>query len=161
VYCYWTRNWLPLILCSSLCVNVDWSQCTQICCQWLYTHSTLTSEPNVLYASPNIIPALKSRCMRWAGHVLHTRERRVTYRVWWRDLKRQFGKLWRNEWKTLECILQKPVERRGLDWSGSEKWQVASPFEQGNEPSGSIKRENFLTGWGTISFPRTPLHRFG
>jgi hypothetical protein len=53
--------------------------------------------------------------MRWAGHVVHTGERRVTYRVWWRDLKRQFGKLTRNEWKKLYCILKKPFERA---WAG-------------------------------------------
>ena len=109
VYCYCTRNWLSLILCSSWCVNVDWSGCTQFRCLCSYTRNTLTSELHVLYSY--IIPAIKSRCMRWAGHVVHTGERRVTYRVWWWDLKRQFGRLRRNEWKTLYCILKKPVER--------------------------------------------------
>jgi hypothetical protein len=47
--------------------------------------------------------------------VLHTGERRVTYRVWWRDPKRKFGKLRRNERKTLYRILKKPVERV---WAG-------------------------------------------
>jgi hypothetical protein len=36
---------------------------------------------------------------------------RFTYRVWWRDLKRQFGKLRRNEWKTFYRILKEPFER--------------------------------------------------
>jgi len=129
VYCYCTRNWLSLILCSSWCVNVDWSRCTQFCRQCLYTRSTLISELHVLYSSPTIFLAIKSRCMRWAGHVVHTGERWVTYRVWWRDLERQFGKLWRNEWKTLCRILKKPVERAwaGLIWlrtvtSGEPFW---------------------------------------
>jgi len=34
-----------------------------------------------LYSSPNIIHVIKSRRMRWAGHVVHLRERRGAYRV--------------------------------------------------------------------------------
>jgi hypothetical protein len=30
-----------------------------------------------LYCSPNIIQVIKSRRIRWAGHVAHTRERRI------------------------------------------------------------------------------------
>jgi hypothetical protein len=32
----------------------------------------------------------------------------------------------------------------GLDWTGSGQRQVAGNCECGNEPSGSIKREEFL-----------------
>jgi hypothetical protein len=32
----------------------------------------------------------------------------------------------------------------GLDWAGSEYGQVAGACECGNEPSGSIKRGEFL-----------------
>jgi hypothetical protein len=34
-----------------------------------------------LYCSPNIIRTVKSRRMRWAGHVARMEERRGTYRV--------------------------------------------------------------------------------
>jgi hypothetical protein len=34
-----------------------------------------------LYSSPNIVRVIKSRRMRWAGHVARMGERRVAYRV--------------------------------------------------------------------------------
>jgi hypothetical protein len=38
-------------------------------------------ELNDLYCSPNILRAIKSRIMRWAGHVARMRETRGIYRV--------------------------------------------------------------------------------
>jgi len=38
-------------------------------------------ELNDLYCSPNIVLAIKSRRMRWAGHVARMGERRNAYRV--------------------------------------------------------------------------------
>ena len=38
-------------------------------------------ELNVLYSSPNIVWVIKSRRMRWAGHVAHMGEERGVYRV--------------------------------------------------------------------------------
>ena len=38
-------------------------------------------EINVLYSSPNIVRVIKSRIMRWEGHVAHMGERRGIYRV--------------------------------------------------------------------------------
>ena len=38
-------------------------------------------EVNVLYSSPNIVRVIKSRRMRWAGHVEHMAEGRDVYRV--------------------------------------------------------------------------------
>ena len=40
----------------------------------------------------------------------------------------------------------------GLDWSGWGQGQVTSTCECSNEPSFSIKCEEFLTSWGPISF---------
>jgi len=37
-------------------------------------------ELNVLYSSPNIVRVIKSRGMRWAGHVARMGERRGVYR---------------------------------------------------------------------------------
>jgi hypothetical protein len=38
-------------------------------------------ELNDLYSSPNIIQAIKSRRMRWAGHVARMGEKRGAYRI--------------------------------------------------------------------------------
>jgi hypothetical protein len=38
-------------------------------------------ELNDLYSSPNIIREIKSRGMRWTGHVARTREKRGAYRI--------------------------------------------------------------------------------
>jgi hypothetical protein len=38
-------------------------------------------ELNYLYSSPNIIRVIKSRRMRWAGHVVHMGEGRGAYRI--------------------------------------------------------------------------------
>ena len=45
---------------------------------WRKLHS---EELNVLYPSPNIIRVIKSRIMRWAGHVARMGQGRGVYRV--------------------------------------------------------------------------------
>ena len=42
---------------------------------------------NDVYSSPNIFQVIKSRRMRWAGHVARMGERRAVYRFWWGNLK--------------------------------------------------------------------------
>ena len=44
---------------------------------WRRLHN---EEINVLYCSPNIVRVIKSRRMRWAGHVARRGEERVVYR---------------------------------------------------------------------------------
>ena len=39
-------------------------------------------ELNDLYSSPNIVRVIKSRRMRWAGHVARMGKERGAYRVW-------------------------------------------------------------------------------
>ena len=46
--------------------------------EWRKLHN---EELNDLYASPHIVRVIKSRRMRWAGHVAHMGERRGVYRV--------------------------------------------------------------------------------
>jgi hypothetical protein len=41
----------------------------------------LHDEPNDMYCSPNIIRVIKSRRMRWAGHVARMGERRGRYKM--------------------------------------------------------------------------------
>jgi hypothetical protein len=43
--------------------------------------STHNEELNDLYSSPNVIQVIKSKRMRWAGHVACVRDRRGAYRV--------------------------------------------------------------------------------
>jgi hypothetical protein len=46
--------------------------------EWRRLHN---EELNDLYSSPNIVRVIKSRRMRWAGHVTHIGEERGVYRV--------------------------------------------------------------------------------
>jgi hypothetical protein len=40
-----------------------------------------------LYSSPSIIRMIKSRSMRWAGHVARTRRKETPIRYWWESQK--------------------------------------------------------------------------
>jgi hypothetical protein len=42
---------------------------------------------NDLYSLPNIVRVVKSRRMRWAGHVARMGEERGVHRVWWGNLR--------------------------------------------------------------------------
>ena len=44
-------------------------------------------ELNDLYSSPNIVRVIKSRRMRWAGHVARMGEERGCIRSWWGNRK--------------------------------------------------------------------------
>jgi len=46
--------------------------------EWRKLHN---DEQNDLYSSPNIVRVVKSRRMRWAGHVARMGERRDVYKV--------------------------------------------------------------------------------
>jgi hypothetical protein len=46
--------------------------------EWRKLHS---EELHILYSSPSIIRQIKSRSMRWAGHVAHMGEERNLYKV--------------------------------------------------------------------------------
>jgi hypothetical protein len=46
--------------------------------EWRKLHN---EELHILYSSPNIIRQIKSRTMRWAGHVARMGEERNVYRV--------------------------------------------------------------------------------
>ena len=55
--------------------------------EWRRLHK---KELHALYSSPNIIPVIKSRRMRWAGHVACMGERRGAYgalvgKIWWKE----------------------------------------------------------------------------
>jgi len=46
--------------------------------EWRRLHN---EELNDLYSSPNVVQVIKSRRMKWAGHVAHMGEERGVYRV--------------------------------------------------------------------------------
>jgi hypothetical protein len=52
--------------------------------EWRKLHN---EELHNLYSSPGIIRQIKSRRMRWAGHVARMGEERKLYKVWWESLK--------------------------------------------------------------------------
>jgi hypothetical protein len=84
--------------------------------KWRKLHN---EELNVLYSSPNIVCVIKSRRIRWAGHVVRMGDGRGVYRVL---VGKSGGK--------------RPLGRPRHRWEG--------PCECDNEPSGSIRCREFL-----------------
>jgi hypothetical protein len=84
--------------------------------EWRKLHN---EELHILYSSPNIIRQIKSRKMRWAGHVSHMGEERKVHRVWWESPKwrdhledwRIDGRIW---W---EWVLGRLVWTGGVEWT--------------------------------------------
>ena len=82
---------------------------------WRRLHN---EEINVLYSSPNIMRVIKSRRMRWAGHVARMGEERGVYRVLVGKLegKRPLGRPRRRWVDNIRMDLQEVG--CGLDWPG-------------------------------------------
>jgi hypothetical protein len=70
-----------------------------------------------MYSSPNIIRMIKSRRMRWAGHVARMEEKRNAYRILVekpegkRPLERP-----RRRWVDIIKVDLRDIERDGVDW---------------------------------------------
>jgi hypothetical protein len=60
---------------------------------WRKLHN---DELHNLYFSPNVVRVIKSRRVRWVGHVARMGEGRGAYRVGWSESKRPLG---RRRWK--------------------------------------------------------------
>ena len=72
--------------------GISGSKRDEVTGEWKKLHN---EELNDLYSSPNIVRAIKSRKIRWAGHIARIREKRGVYRVFG-------GETWGNEntWMT-------------------------------------------------------------
>jgi len=83
--------------------------------EWGRLHN---EEINVLYSSPNIVQVIKSRRMRWAGHVARMDEERGVYRVLVGkpEGKRPLGRPRRRWVDNVRMDLQEVG--CGLDWAG-------------------------------------------
>jgi hypothetical protein len=82
--------------------------------EWRRLHN---EELNDLYSSPNIIWVIKSRRMRWAGHVAHMEEKRGAYRIL---LGRPEGRrpLWRPRHRWEDTIKTDLQEVGWGSWTG-------------------------------------------
>ena len=54
--------------------------CLEVTGEWRRLHNEELSD---LYSSPNIVQVIKSRRMRWAGHVVRMGEERGCIGSWW------------------------------------------------------------------------------
>ena len=94
--------------------------------EWRRMHN---EELNDLYSSPNILRVIKSRRMRWAGHVARMGEERGVYRVLVRKLegRRPLGRSRRRWVDNIRLDLQE-VRCRYMDWIGlaqdRERWRT-------------------------------------
>jgi hypothetical protein len=103
---------------------------------WRKLHN---EELHNLYSSPNIIRIMKSRRMKWAGHVAQMGEKRNAYRrlVEEPQGKRPLRKP-RHRWvDNIKIDLR--MGWYGLDQSGPGQGPVEGSCGNGNDPSGSIK----------------------
>jgi len=82
--------------------------------KWSKLHN---EELNDLYCSPITVPVIKSRRMRWAGHVAHKGEGRGMYRVLVRkpEGKRPMGRP-RHRWEDNTKMDLQEVGCGGMDW---------------------------------------------
>ena len=90
--------------------------------QWRKLHN---EELNDLYSSPNIFRVIKSRRMRWAGHVAGTGDRRGVYRVLVgnSDGKRPLGRA-RSSW---EENIKMDLQEVGCGvWTGSSWLRIGT-----------------------------------
>jgi hypothetical protein len=111
-------------------LNGSWRICgpkrDEVTRDWRKLHN---EELNDLYCSPNIVPVIKFRRMRWAGHVARMGERRCVHGVLVRNLegKRPLGRP-RRRWEDNIKIDLQLVGCGGMYWiklaQVRDRWRV-------------------------------------
>jgi hypothetical protein len=89
--------------------------------QWRKLHN---DKLHSLYSSPNIVRVIKSRTMRWAGHVAHMGRGEVFAGLW------LGGQNVRDHWEGI-----------GVGGRITLRWTLGL-WLHGNEPSGSIRKQD-------------------
>jgi hypothetical protein len=81
---------------------------------WRKLHN---DELHSLYSSPNIVMVIKSRIMRWAGHVARVGEGKDIYRVLvgWTEGKRLLGRP-RRRWDDNIKMDLREIGKHGANW---------------------------------------------
>jgi hypothetical protein len=89
--------------------------------EWRRLHN---EEVNDLYSSPNIIRVIKSRRMRWAGHVARLGEERGAYRilVGRPEGRRPLGRP-RRRWKIILKLISKKLDGA---WHGLSRLRIGT-----------------------------------
>ena len=111
--------------------------------EWRRLHN---EELNDLYSSPNIVRVIKSRRMRWEGHVARMEESSGAYLVLVGkpEGKRILGRPWCRRKDNIKKDILEVEWGSWTDRSGSGQGRVAGSCQRGNEPSFSIKYREFL-----------------
>jgi hypothetical protein len=97
-----------------------------------------------LYSSPYIVIVIKSRRMRWTGHVVLVGESRGVYRVLVgrNEGKRPLGRS-RRRWEDNINMDLREIGVVGANWIRLVQHRVRWRCEHCNEPSGSIKKVGY------------------
>jgi hypothetical protein len=66
------------------CRGVFGSKRDEVTREWRKLHNEELNDP---YSSPNIVRVIKSRRIRWVGHVARLGERKGIYRHWWGNMR--------------------------------------------------------------------------
>ncbi|KAJ4439149.1 hypothetical protein ANN_15106 [Periplaneta americana] len=122
--------------------------------EWRKLHNT---ELHALYSSPDIIRNIKSRRLRWAGHVARMGESRNAYKVLVGrpEGKRPLGRP-RRGWEDNIKMDLREVGYDDREWIDLGKIGTDGDLcEGGNEPSGSLKASNL-----SETYSRLPIGQF-
>ena len=132
--------------------------------EWGRLHN---EELHDLYSSPNIVRVIKSRRMRWAGHVARMGEERGFCRALVGKLegKRPLGRPRRRWVNNIRMDLQEVGIWTGLDWTGLDWTGLAQDRDRWRTFVSAVMNlrapwnaGNFLTSCKPVSFSRRTLH---
>jgi hypothetical protein len=111
---------------TKLVLRISGPKRDEVIRQWRKLYN---EELNDLYCSPNIVRAIKSRRMKWVGHVACTRDKRNVYRVLTGkpEGKKPLGRPRHRREDNIKMDLQE-VGCEGMDWidlaQGRDRWQA-------------------------------------